>query len=272
MLIADVHAALDDLKAPWETLDLRSEYTQKCIELAIPWLQKPEFIRGSSYQLKSDYVLDTLKLSTKTTVESALHAASEVTRMKNPKVSEMIYPIMQALDEQYLDVDIQLGGTDQRHILMYAREYLPLLGYRKRVEIMTPLVASLNGPGTKMSSSIPESNIKVYDKEETIRRKIKNAYCPMGEVEGNLMLQIAKYLVFPTKGKLRIERPEKFGGPIDFEDYPSLEKVYVEQKLHPDDLKQAIADFLIDMLRPAREYFDKHGDILKTLGPEFLPM
>ena len=271
ILIADIHAALDDLKAPWEELDKRSEYTQKCIELCLPWSKKPEFIRGSSYQLNKDYVLDILKIASQTTVERAMRAASEVTRMKNPKVSETIYPIMQALDEQYLNVDIQLGGTDQRHILVYAREYLPILGYKKRVEIMTPLVASLNGPGTKMSSSIPESNIKVYDEEETIIRKIKNAYCPAGVVDQNMILQITKYLIFPNIDKFKIEREAKFGGDIEFETYEELENELVSYKLHLDDLKNAVSDFLIKMLKNVREYFRDKKDFLASLGKEFLP-
>src|SRR3989338_6738587 len=178
LLIADIHAALDDLKAPWDALKLRAEYYQKCVELSFPWEEKPRFVQGSSFQLSKNYINDMLKLSTLTTVKRATRAASEVTRMKNPKVSELIYPLMQALDEQYLEVDIQLGGIDQRHILAYAREYLALIGYKPRVEIMTPLVASLKGPGTKMSASIPESNIRVYDSEQAIKEKISKAYCP----------------------------------------------------------------------------------------------
>ncbi len=173
ILIANIHAALDDLKTPWEKIDFVGDYYKKCIELSFPWDEKPEFVRGSSFQLTKEYQLDLLKLSTLSTVSRATRAASEVTRMKNPKVSELIYPIMQALDEEYLKIDIQLGGIDQRHILAYAREYLPLIGYQQRIEVMTPLIVSLKGPGVKMSASIPESRILVHDSEETIKKKYK---------------------------------------------------------------------------------------------------
>src|SRR3990167_2028360 len=194
-LIANIHAALDDLKTPWEKIDFVGNYYQKCIELSFPWDKKPRFVRGSSFQLTKEYQLDVLKLSALSTVARTTRAASEVTRMKNPKVSELIYPIMQALDEEYLDVDIQLGGQDQRHILAYAREYLPLIKYRSRVEIMTPLVVSLKGPGVKMSASIPETCIKVYESEETIRDKINKAYCPSGISKDNPVLQLTKYVI-----------------------------------------------------------------------------
>lgn len=262
VLIANIHAALDDLKTPWEKIDFVGNYYQKCIELSFPWDKKPEFVRGSSFQLTKEYQLDVLKLSTLSTVARTTRAASEVTRMKNPKVSELIYPIMQALDEEYLNVDIQLGGSDQRHILSYAREYLPLIGYKKRIEIMTPLIVSLKGPGVKMSASIPESRVLVHDSEEIIKKNINNAYCPLGIVQDNPILQLTKFIVFGVKSKFKIERDKKFGGDVAFNDYESLEKEFVNKKIHPSDLKNALSKELIDIFKKVRNYFEKNQDLI----------
>ena len=271
ILIADLHAALDDLKSKWEELDKRVDYTKKCIELAFDWERIPEFIRGSDFELSQPYVSDLLKLSTFTTIEKAIHAASEVTRMKNPKVSEIIYPLMQTLDEEYLDVDIQLGGMDQRHILAYAREYLEKLGYRKRVEVLTPLIASIRGPGTKMSSSVPESNIKIYDSEESIKKKILNGYCPEGVVEDNFIVQIVNFFILPNDGNLKIERETKFGGDIIIESPEQMVKFYTEKKIHPLDLKNAVIQNLTERFKNAREYFERQTDLLQSLGESFMP-
>ncbi|MFH1637467.1 MAG: tyrosine--tRNA ligase [Candidatus Woesearchaeota archaeon] len=272
ILVADIHAALDDLKTPWEELEKRAAYYKKCIELAFPWKEVPEFVTGSSFQMNKDYQTDVLKIATMSTVSRATRAASEVTRMKNPKVSELIYPIMQALDEQYLDVDIQLGGVDQRHIMVFAREYLPKVGYKPRVEIMTPLVVGLKGPGAKMSASEPMSHIKVYDSEDMIKKKISNAYCEAGVVEDNPMLQLCKYILFPVQGKLEIKRPEKFGGNLDFNSYEELEKAFSENKLHPMDLKNALSASLIDIFSRAREFFcsEEGKKMLQELGEGYI--
>jgi len=270
ILIADIHASLDDLKAPWDETEKRINYTTKAIELTLPWKIKPKFVIGSSFQLNKEYVTDVLKLSTLTTVTRATRAASEVTRMKNPKVSEMIYPIMQALDEQYLGVDIQIGGLDQRHILALAREYLPKLNYKPRIEIMTPLVTSLKGPGVKMSSSVPGSHIKVHDSEEAIKKCINEAYCPAGDIKGNPITELCRYLIFPVKGSIKIERPSKFGGDVVFENYIELEKEFVNKKLHPMDLKNAVAGELILTFSKVRQYFEKNKEILEELGEKFL--
>ncbi len=271
ILLADIHAALDDLKAPWDQIKERAKYYQKCIELSFPWDENPEFVIGSSFQLDKNYMLDVFKIATLATVPRATRAASEVTRMKNPKVSELIYPVMQALDEEYLGVDMQLGGIDQRHIMAFAREYLPKIGYRSRVEVMNPLMASLKGPGTKMSASIPGSHIKVYDSEKQIKEKIKSSYCPVGNLIENPITQLCQYIIFPVKGKLDIKRPEKFGGDITFDSFSELSKVYTDKKVHPLDLKNAVAYALVDIFKKAREYFEKNKDELKKLGPDFLP-
>lgn len=269
ILIADVHSALDDLKSKWEELELKSQYYQKCIELTFPWDEKPVFVRGSSFQLTKKYQLDVLKMSTFTTTARATRAASEVTRMKNPKVSELIYPIMQALDEEYLGVDIQLGGSDQRHIMAYAREHLPQLGYRPRVEVMTPLVVSLKGPGVKMSASIPDSSIKVYESEQSIKEKINNAYCPLGVIKDNPVLQLTRFIVFPVRGKLKVERNKKFGGDILYNIYTELENDFSEKNLHPLDLKNAVARDLVDIFSRARKYFENKQNMLKDLGDNY---
>ena len=271
ILLADIHASLDDLKAKWEDLDKRVDYTKKCIEMSFDWPKKLNFVKGSKFQLEKDYVMDIWKIATIATVDRTTRAASEVTRMKNPKTSELVYPIMQALDEQYLGVDIQFGGTDQRHIMAFAREYLPKIGYEKRVEIMTPLLSSLLGPDTKMSSSIPDSVIKVYDSEESIKKKIKKAYCPEKVIENNPLIQITNLLILPVDGKFSILRDAKFGGDVEIKTQDELEKMFVEGKLHPVDLKEAVSSYLINKFKKVRAYWEKNTDVLKDLGEEFLP-
>lgn len=46
---------------------------------------------------------------------------------------------LQALDEEYLKVDAQFGGIDQRKIFTFAEKYLPQLGYSKRIHLMNPM-------------------------------------------------------------------------------------------------------------------------------------
>ena len=63
------------------------------------------------------------------------NCSSSLFLSKSAPLSGLLYPLLQALDEQYLDVDIQFGGVDQRKIFTYAEETLPKIGYRKRAHL-----------------------------------------------------------------------------------------------------------------------------------------
>ena len=268
-LIANLHAHLDDRKSPWYLLDARSTYYQEMI-LAIFESLKIDtsglvFVKGSDFQLSSEYIADVLRMSTELTSKRALHSASEVCRIENPKVSTLIYPIMQALDEQYLDVDVQFGGMDQRKIFVMAREYLPKLRYKSRVEVMTPLLPGLTGG--KMSSSEIKSKIDLLDSEKEVERKINGAYCKEGEIKDNGVLAFVEYFLFPYKGKLKIERAKKFGGDLIYENYKELERDFVKKKLHPADLKNCVSRELSTLLEPVRKKFEKKEKLLKEAYP-----
>lgn len=215
-----------------------------------------EIVKGSDFQMTKEYIYDVLKMSTTTTVHDAIKAASEVVKGgDNPKLSGIIYPLMQALDEQYLDVDIQYGGLDQRKILVFARESLPKINYKPRIEIMTPLIPGLIGK--KMSASDPKTKIDLLDDEKTVNDKIKGAFCEAGVVEDNGILAFLKNVIMVVKQdkkeKFNIERPEKFGGNISFKTYDEIEKAFIDKKIHPLDLKSALAKEINNMLAPLRK-------------------
>lgn len=251
VLLADLHTFLNrkgDEKFIEEQLQIWKETLIKA------GLNKAEFIRGTDFQFDEQYIRDVLTLCLKTSLLRARRSMQEVARdLEHARVSQMIYPLMQIADIKALDVDIAHGGLEQRKIHMLARELLPELNYKKFVCIHTPLLSSLQGPGQKMSSSKPETIIAVDEKPESIREKISSAFCPPKEVVDNVVLQISEYLIFPKKGKIEIKRKEKFGGNITFNSYNELERYYLDGKLHPQDLKNAVAEALIEILEPMRQ-------------------
>ena len=264
LLLADIHGALDN--TPWDILEKRYQYYAATIPLMFTSIgaevKNFEIVKGSSFELKKEYVLDLLKLATHTSVHDALRAGSEVVKYgDNPKLGGLLYPLMQTLDEEYLDVDIQYGGIDQRKILMYARENLPELGYKSRIEVMTPLIPGLSGGGKKMSASDPKSKIDLLDDEEMVSKKIRGAYCEEGIVEGNGVLAFLKHVLLVLKSDLGksfvVERPVKFGGNITVKTYQEVEDLYVQKKLHPMDLKLAVAREINLLLVPFRQQKEK---------------
>jgi len=257
LLLADLHGALDNTS--WEVLEKRYNYYKAAIPLMFRAInvdvKELEIIKGSSFQLEKKYCLDVLKMSTFSSVNDCKRAASEVVKFgDNPKLSGLIYPIMQALDEEYLNVDVQYGGADQRKIFVFARENLPKIGYKARVEVMTPLIPGLIGK--KMSSSEEDSKIDLLDDENAVKNKVNKAECVEGSLDNGL-LPFVKYVIMTLKNdrneKFIVERSPKFGGNMELENYHELEKSFVQRKLHPQDLKNSIAREINSLLKLMRE-------------------
>jgi len=271
ILLADFHAHLDDQKTSFEDMDIRSKYYEECIKGIFGNDAKlMEYVRGSTYQSKTDYVEDLFKIAAKVTTKRALRAASEVVRMSgDAKVSGLMYPLLQILDVKYLESDLIVGGIDQRNIYMLGRELLESIGFQKGTYIFMPLLPSLKGGGSKMSASDPLSHIRVTDTVKEIESTIKKAYCPAGDLEQNPITSTMRYIVFPRYEKILIKRNEKFGGDLEFTSIDEFEKQYVDSKIHPVDVKQAVSEYLVELLDPVRKYFEKHDDILTEVEKTF---
>ncbi len=249
ILLADVHTKLNR-KGDAQFIEEMANYWKKCF-IALG-LKESEFVRGSEFQFEKSYMQDVLALGLEITVDRARRSMQEVARdLENARVSQMIYPLMQIADMKALKVDVTYGGLEQRKIHMLAREILPAI-YKNIVFCHSPLIVSILGPGSKMSSSKSETMIKIDEDPEVIKKKISSAYCPIS-TEDNPVLQICKFIIFSKTDKFKVQRPEKFGGDLEFSSYAELEETFINKKLHPADLKSATAEYLIEILNPIRE-------------------
>ena len=151
-------------------------------------------------------------------------------------VGDLIYPLMQCLDEEYLDVDVQFGGLDQRKIFVLANEILPIVGYRKRIHLMNPMMPSLvGGRGNKMSvgssssvggdikgdvdsktnksdtgmekmsssSTNKNAKIELFDSSQVVMDKIKRSFAAPRVVDNNVLLCICRFVLFPLLDQLQ---------------------------------------------------------------------
>jgi tyrosyl-tRNA synthetase len=259
-LLADLHAYLDDEKTPWELLDARVEYYKQSVLGVLEGFgadtSKVHFVRGSNFEFERDYMVNVLRMVGDVTLNRSKRAASEVVRFKeDPKLGGFIYPILQIEDAASMGMDVALGGIDQRGIYMLGRELLEKFGRPKYTCVFTPLLPGLTG--AKMSASDPASKIDLADPADVVARKLSKAHCPEGEVEGNGVLAFLKYVIFThltdQDKPFVIERPEKFGGTVEYRSYQQLEHDYVAKKLHPLDLKNALARELNSILEPCRK-------------------
>lgn len=116
VLLADIHGFLDNLKAPIELVEYRVQFYRLAISsilesVGVP-TEKLQFVLGSSYQKSSEYVMDLYKLCSVVSEHEAKKAGAEIVKQSdNAPLSGLLYPILQVLDEQYLNVDAQFGGV-----------------------------------------------------------------------------------------------------------------------------------------------------------------
>lgn len=250
VLLADLHAHLNQ-KGTLEEVRRTADYNKKCfIALGLD-PEKTNFVYGTDFQLKHDYMLNVLQLSCATSLNRARRSMDEVGRkMEDPKVSQMVYPIMQAVDIAMLGVDVAVGGIDQRKIHMLAREGLPGLGFKAPLCIHTPILLGLDG--TKMASS-KENYISVDDTADDIKKKLKKAFCPAGTIEDNPVIDLFRYHIIPRYEEIVFERPEKYGGDLKCKSMEELEEVFMAGELHPMDLKAGATKYINQILDPVRE-------------------
>lgn len=236
LLLADIHGFLDNLKAPIELVEYRAQYYKFVVTALLKSLNVPtdrlQFVLGSSYQLSSKYTMDIFRLSSVVTEHDAKKAGAEVVKqVDNATLSGLIYPLMQSLDEEHLDVDVQFGGIDQRKIFTLAAESLPKIGYKARAHLMNPMIPGL--AGGKMSASDPDSKIDVLDPADVVKRKLKRAMCVPKEVSGNGVVAFAEYVLFPASAlksasqkEPRFVVPRRDQEPLVYNDITKLKEDY----------------------------------------------
>ncbi|MHA2131248.1 MAG: tyrosine--tRNA ligase, partial [Promethearchaeota archaeon] len=203
---------------------------------------------------------------------------------ENVDFAKLMYPAMQVADIFIQNVNLAHAGYDQRkaHVItrdialkMKKNNLTDLKGEKiKPICIHNHLILGLQKPPIwpinddeqlkelwsqmKMSKSLPKSAVFIHDDPDEIKEKIKSAFCPEGNVVFNPILDWVKSIIFRENDvQFQIERPAKFGGEIVFESYRKLEEAYLNKKIHPLDLKNSVAEKIIEILRPARDYFKK---------------
>ena len=265
ILLADIHGFLDNLKAPIELINYRAQYYRHVISALLVSLHVPvdrlEFVLGSSYQLTAKYTMDLFRLCSVVTEHDAKRAGAEVVKqVASPLLSGLLYPLMQALDEEHLGVDAQFGGVDQRKIFTLAAEQLSKIGYKERAHLMNPMVPGL--AGGKMSSSEPDSKIDLLDTAELVKKKLKKAFAVPKEVEGNGIISFVEYVLLPVSGlqndgkaKFVVARREGEGEPLEYSDIAAVKEDYKVDKLTPQSLKSAVTTALVALLAPIQADF-----------------
>lgn len=309
VFLADWHTFINEkLDGKWATIKKAAiDYFKealiaslKCFEA--DW-EKVDFVLGSELYQDSKHWQTLMEVSKNTTLNRVQRSVDIAGRQAGEGIdfAKLIYPPLQVADIFSLGVNIAHAGMDQRKAHVIAREVAdkldiaPLKNSQGQkiapVCIHQGMLAGLGKPpewpikelsretliDIKMSKSNPKSCIFVHDTPDQIKEKIKGAFCPPKEIGYNPVIDWVETLIFwgeerVEKG-LKIKRKQEHGGNVEYTDIENLKKDFKQGNLHPLDLKNAVAEWLIKKLHPARKHFQsgkpKQGlELIKNIQSE----
>lgn len=278
VFLADWHSFINNkFGGDWAKIKTAAKYYEEAFQFFCPGA---EVVHGSDlYHNNDEYWKNIIKFSRETTLARVTRCLTIMGRSERETLdfSKYLYPAMQAVDIHTMDLDIAHAGIDQRKVHMLVREIFPKLAWKVPVAVHHHLLPGLGEPITlgldedskadtlissKMSKSKPWTAIYVHDSKDQIRDKIKKAWCPEGVLENNPIIELATHLLFHEFKSVLIERPSKFGGNIAFGGSEELEKAYLQKKLHPVDLKNAVVSGIEKIVAPVRDYFAQKNELL----------
>jgi tyrosyl-tRNA synthetase len=289
VFLADWHTWINDkLGGDRETIRrIAREYFQQAIEASFKALggdpSKLEFVLGTELYHGSDRYWETvIDVAKNTTLARMQRSITILGRQEGESVdfAKLIYPAMQVADIFYMGVNIAHAGMDQRKAHVVARDVASKMrvsplrdekgGLLKPASVHHPLLLGLRKPAVwpppegdktefvtsmKMSKSERHSALFVHDPEDEIRAKVRKAFCPPDSAGFNPVLDWVRKLIFVRDGEFRVARSSDHGGDVRFSDPAEVDEAYLAGKLHAADLKNGVADWLVDALTPVREAF-----------------
>ncbi|ABX13647.1 tyrosine--tRNA ligase [Nitrosopumilus maritimus] len=279
IFLADWHTLINDkLGGNWETISKVSKYYQDAFKLVCP---DAEIILGSKlYEEKTEYWSELVKFTKHMSLARTMRTLTIMGRSENEEkidVAKLLYPAMQAVDIHSLEVDIAHAGMDQRKIHMLVREIFPKMKWKVPVAVHHKLLPGLSKPADtsdsqvlgKMSKSDPNSGVFIHNTDEEIKKKMNKAWCEEANIQNNPLLEIAKTVIFHEFNEMNVERSEKFGGNVSYQDYNQLEIDFAEKKLHPGDLKQTVGNYLVKIISPIRDKLDLTEELHEAIKKSY---
>lgn len=285
IFLADWHSWINNkLGGDLGAIRKAGEYYRHCFTALGIDPERVRYSWSSELTGRSEYwqkVIEVAKRASLRRAHRALPIMGREMELSEIETAWLIYPCMQVADIFELNVDVACAGIDQRKAHMLARDVAEGMGFRKPICVHTPLLMALGKPeaprrfdedeaisaqiSAKMSKSVPKHCIFVHDEPDEIRQKLKLAFCPPRQAQGNPVLDLAKQVIFRWRDELLIKRETTYGGPVVFSNYEELERAYVKGTLHPLDLKLGVAEALIEILEPVRSYFRGREDLISEI-------
>lgn len=281
IFLADWHAWVNDkFGGNMEAIQVTAKYME---ETFLALLGNPEvgegpgqvrFLWASKLMEDGDYWARVLRCSKGVTLARVRKTFTIMGRDESSSdndLSRFYYPAMQAADIFELDIDVAIGGMDQRKAHMYMRDVAEKWKWKKATCLHTPIISSLKSSGArmesfdhKMSKSDPNSALLLHDPVERIKKKMRKAYLDP-EDDNSPIYELIQDIILPEFGKVVVTPNPKFGEPSTWESLEDFKSAVKDGSLHPLDAKFGVADGIASGLAEVSDHFEQNPELLDAV-------
>ncbi|MEC8242904.1 MAG: tyrosine--tRNA ligase [Candidatus Thermoplasmatota archaeon] len=282
IFLADWHAWINDkFNGNMADIQLTAQYMEETFRALLDYPPEGDgpgelrFYYASQLMDSGDYwarVLRCSKGATLAMVRKTFTIMGRDEASSDHDLSKFFYPAMQASDIFELDIDIAIGGMDQRKAHMFMRDVASKYGWEKATCLHTPIISSLKSSGSrmesfdhKMSKSDPGGAILIHDEPKKLRKKMqKHAYLNI-EDENSPVYELAQHVILPEFGEIVVTPNPKFGEPSTWKSLDDFRSAVMDGTIHPLDAKFGIADGISRGLDTVTKHFEKNPELLNKV-------
>ena len=117
----------------------------------------------------------------------------------------------------------------------------------------------------KMSKSNPSGAVLLHDDASTLKKKLRKAYLDPQDPESPVF-ELIEHVILPELSQLDVIPNPEYGEPTTWHDLVEIKQALHSEKLHPFDVKMAVADSLSRCLSSIGEYFSHHPKSLDLVN------
>lgn len=282
IFLADWHAWVNDkFDGVMEDIQTTAKYMEETFRALLGYPGEGDgpgqlrFVWASEIMGSGDYWARVLRCSKGATLAKVRKTFTIMGRdeaSSDHDLSKFYYPAMQASDIFEMNIDVALGGMDQRKAHMFMRDVATRWNWKKPTCLHTPILSSLKASGVrmesfdhKMSKSDPSGAILLHDTEKALRKKMqKHAYLAPEDPQSPVY-ELAEHVVLPEWGEILVTPNPKFGEPSTWTNLEDFKAAVVDGTLHPLDAKLGVASGLSRGLQSVNEHFESHPETLDAV-------
>jgi len=282
IFLADWHAWVNDkFNGEMEDIQTTAKYMEETFRALLGYPPEGEgpgqlrFVWASSIMDSGDYWARVLRCSKNMSLSRVRRTFSIMGRDEDSSdgdLSRFFYPALQAADIFEMNIDIAIGGMDQRKAHMYMRDVADRWGWYKATCLHTPIISGLKSSGArmesfdhKMSKSDPNGAILLHDDEKKLSKKMRKAYLDPENSESPVY-ELIQHIILPELGQLVITPNPEYGNPSTWDDLDSLKNAVSSGEVHPFDVKMAVANGIAHGLEMVSKHFENYPDTLNRVN------